>query len=128
MIDSSFGEVLSWHGFVGRKRKKGLRDWFLVSFGCCGGREIGELLIMLKAWTKPLKILSCFHFCDWVQLYIDETIFSMVYFVDWVGICYNTVADFCVFVPIFSIHYYFFPFSSCICSPFNFFLPSKVRT
>ena len=31
-------------------------------YGLFRGREIGELLIIVKAWTKLLKIISCIFF------------------------------------------------------------------
>ena len=71
---------------------------FYAFFGPSGGKEMGELLRIVKVWTKQLKVLFCIHF----RIELDCTlgmVLSLLAFVDWLGSPEGAVAYFCVFAP-----------------------------
>lgn len=59
------GAIVSWCGsFAGKKRKKKRlgRLFGCVCFGLFGGRELRELLKIVKMWTRQLNIPSYISF------------------------------------------------------------------
>ena len=86
-------------------------------------RGIGELLRIVKVWTKQLKVLFCIYFGIGLDCTLGMSL-SLFDFVDWLGF---PIGCWCLFFEYFPLMVFVALYTPCILFYYNFHLPIKKK-